>query len=345
MDTLKPAVRVTFCDFPGPTNIQAITKEIERTHKIIIDNEDPEYVIYSVFGNEFLKYTNAVRIFFTGENVYPDFNLCDYAFGFAWMTLEDRYCRCPNFLLYDEFLTLRDSSERGNIYSHSVSVEDREFCNFIYSNSEAHPFRDELFKSLSSYKRVHSAGRHLNNTGFSVGHDSVGVQRTLDKIAYQTKFKFTIAAENSSTIGYTTEKLIHALAACTIPIYWGDPEVGRQFNTNRMVNCHEFSSIEQVVERIIEIDQNETIYRSMLNEPIFPGGVTPAGLRQDHISVVFNRIFDQPLSECRRRNSHVWGRIYEDRRRDEVFNHLVLSTPGQKSKRLVKRVLDHFRYR
>ena len=41
-------------------------------------SENPDYVFYSVFSNEYLLYPNAVRVFFTGENIAPDFQMCDY---------------------------------------------------------------------------------------------------------------------------------------------------------------------------------------------------------------------------------------------------------------------------
>ena len=76
--------------------------------------------------------------------------------------------------------------------------------------------RDELFEYLSQYKLVDSGGRHKNNIGGSID----------DKFLFQQQYKFSIAYENSSTPGYTTEKIIQALAAGTSePIYWGNPEI------------------------------------------------------------------------------------------------------------------------
>ena len=67
--------------------------------------------------------------------------------------------------------------------------------------------------------------------------------------------------------GYTTEKLVHAMAAHTIPIYWGNPQVSEDFNPKSFINCHDYSSLEAVIERIIEVDQNESLYRHYLEEP------------------------------------------------------------------------------
>lgn len=58
-------------------------------------SENPDYVFYSVFSNEYLLYPNAVRVFFTGENIAPDFQMCDYAIGFERLLFGDRYIRFP----------------------------------------------------------------------------------------------------------------------------------------------------------------------------------------------------------------------------------------------------------
>lgn len=60
----------------------------------VVQCEDPDYIIYSGFGNDHLKY-DCIRIFFTGECITPDFNECDYAIGFDRLTFGDRYARIP----------------------------------------------------------------------------------------------------------------------------------------------------------------------------------------------------------------------------------------------------------
>ena len=44
---------------------------------------NPDYLIYNIFGNEDIKskYNNAVKIAIYTENFMPDFNLADYAIG------------------------------------------------------------------------------------------------------------------------------------------------------------------------------------------------------------------------------------------------------------------------
>ena len=55
-----------------------------------------DYLFYSAFGYENAKY-DCVKIYFTGENIVPDFNLCDYALGFHYIDFGERYMRFPLF--------------------------------------------------------------------------------------------------------------------------------------------------------------------------------------------------------------------------------------------------------
>lgn len=331
-------IKLAFSDFYGPRNPDAITELLSREYEVIVTDQNPDYVIYSVFGYRFFEFSGAIRIFFTGENVHPDFNLCDYAFGYDWLQFEDRYCRCPNYQLYDEFREMRQR-RRTIIPSGSRPANRERFCNFIYSNGNAHPFRAELFHRLCRYKKVDSAGPYLNNTGFTAGSALLGADATLEKINFQRQCKFSLAVENSSSVGYTTEKLVHALAADTIPIYWGNPAVGREFNERRFVNCHAFGSLEEIISRIEEIDRNDALYESILNEPFFPDDQVPESLTDEAVLAQFRRIFSQSKADARRRNEYVWGRMYEERRRREVQTRPSIKDKVKRGLRVLKRGL------
>lgn len=315
-------IRLAFCGFPGPFNPTQIRRFLEQRFDLTIDQERPDYVIHSVFSDEFLHYRNAVRIFFTGENVRPDFNLCDYAFGYDWLEFGDRYMRCPNYALYDQF---KDICRRQHT-DVATLAHDRRFCNFIYTNRAGHLFRDEFFHLLSSYRRIDSPGAHLHNCDDVIGAAYQGDWST-PKVTYQRGFKFSFAFENSSTPGYTTEKIVHAFAADTIPIYWGNPEIGREFNTRRMVNCHEFPTAEAIVSRIAEIDRSDALYREILVEPFFPAHTDSERL-EETILRQFNYIFRQPQTQALRRNLHSWGARYETERSQASAASAFLNSRG-----------------
>lgn len=203
-------IRIYFADFAPMDGIKRrICAILEQKYRVILDSKNPQFVFYSVFGGEHIKY-DCVRIFYTGENIVPDFNFCDYAIGFCHLDFGERYLRYPLYLFYESDYERALNKHRG--ISSEILRKKSRFCNFIVSNGSANPLRKEAFKAISKYKRVDSAGRLLNNIGGAVQ----------DKFAFQSECKFSICFENSSTEGYITEKLIQAAAARTIPIYWGD---------------------------------------------------------------------------------------------------------------------------
>jgi hypothetical protein len=168
----------------------------------------------------------------------------------------------------------------------------------------------------------------LNNIGgFTPGPAYAG-DWTGPKVQFQRDYKFSIAFENSSSIGYTTEKIVHALAADTIPIYWGNSEVEREFNPKRFINLHAFPRPEDAIARIVEIDTNDDLFTSMLAEPFFHDG-PPQYLEDEALLDAFSNIFSQPKETAFRRNRYTWGRIYEERRIAEI-NALAksLGVPG-----------------
>ena len=112
-------------------------------------SDNPEFIIYSVFGYDHIKY-DCVRIFFTGEQVSPDFDIADYAIGFDYIDFGDRYIRFPLFALN---YSPRELERIESFYNNTIDQYlNREFCSFVYSNSKATSPRDGFFHLLHSQK-------------------------------------------------------------------------------------------------------------------------------------------------------------------------------------------------
>jgi len=260
----------------------------------------------------------------TGENVSPNFNISDYALAFDPLTFGDRYCRLPLYRLYPEaYATL--CAPRPPV--DEVMAQKEEFCAYVMSNmTNSAPERTRIFDAISEYKPGHSGGKWRNNIGGPVP----------DKIAFQSKYKFVLAIENSSTPGYLTEKFAQAAQSNAVPIYWGDPTVSEQFNPKAFVNCLDFESFEATAERVKEIDQNDDLYKQMLSEPWFPGGVEPEWLRAEIFVNFLSHIFDQEHESAYRRNRTRWGIKTEKRLYNMAFRpHVQIFHIARKSWRNV----------
>ena len=267
-------------------------------------SDNPDYLFFGCFGFNHLKY-DCIKIFYTAEDVSPDFNLCDYAIAFDDIKFGDRYLRYPLFLQCASYEIARKK--------HIVTDEDIEsktgFCNFVYSNSGANPLRTEFFNKLSEYKKVDSGGKYLNN----IGH------RVEDKYEFQKNYKFTIAFENDTVLDYTTEKIMDAFAAKTIPIYFGNSHISNDFNTESFINCHDYDSFDEIINRVIEIDNNPELYRSILEQPIFKNGIVPEKFSYAELGNFLKNIFDPEIENARRISRYSY-RVYYKRNLLDILN-------------------------
>jgi hypothetical protein len=239
-------------------------------------SDDPDFLFYSCFGQEHLKY-NCIRIFYTPENIRPRFDRCDYAFSYD-LPITQRNYRLPIYRRWPEYKNLLRPRDPDRI-----AAQKRQFCAFMVSNPHAIE-RIDFFNRLSKYKKVDSGGGYLNNIGYRVER---GSQNKLD---WMRNYKFSITFENSCYPGYTTEKLMHALITDTIPIYWGNPLASLDFNPKAFINCHDYSSFDDVVELVREIDQNEALYKGYLSQPYLTNNVETDFCKEENIVARYDEI-------------------------------------------------------
>lgn len=302
----KPTMRVAYVNAAEQAAKLVLNFVEDRYDFELTTDRDADFVIHSCGGLDVLKYS-GVRIFITGENVSPNFAISDYALAFDKMNFNDRYLWFPLSRWSEKrhHILLKDRPDPA-----AVLAGKKGFCAYVMSNTTgSDDARARIFDLLSEYKTVSSGGRWRNNVG----------GRVPDKHAFQAQHKFAIAFENHSYPGYLTEKLVDAAEVNTIPIYWGDPDVGDYFNSKAFINCHQYDSLEQVVERVREIDQNDELYMQMLSEPWFKDGVEPECFRRQHIVSFLSSIFDQPPQKAYRRNRGRWGQKYEKNLYDMHF--------------------------
>jgi hypothetical protein len=315
---LMKRIRLSVVDFGRDHELASrLLDWVKDRYDIEIVERDADYVLHACMGWDVLKHS-GVRIFMTGEDVRPDFNVCDYAFGFDRMTFGDRYCRLPYFRLrkavYERMLQPRPPLEQ-------VLRRKTGFCASVISNLKGDPARFRIVELLNGYKRVDNGGRMLNNIGGPVAN----------KYEFQSHYKFAVAFESASTPGYATEKIADAFVSNAIPIYWGDPEISKDFNPDAFVNCHDFDSLEAVVTRVRQIDNDDELYRKMIAAPCFRDSREPDCLRDEYFRAFLANIFDQPHEQAFRRSRGSWSRKHERRLREAFFQphrHALRSLRG-----------------
>lgn len=274
---MRNKIKIDFSDFWGgfdKTNNYFYNLLKEEFDVIISDN--PDYLFFSIFGNKHLQY-KCKKIFYTGENIAPPLHYCDYSFSFDYLD-DNRNYRLPHYLLYDGYYEL----QRPKIIDESLA--NRKFCNFIVSNGSCQE-RNQFYNELSKYKRVDSGGRFANNIGYAVDN----------KVKFQSEYKFSIAFENNAYRpqfpGYTTEKIMEPMTVNSVPIYWGNPEIKKEFNTKSFINVYDFNSITDVINYIEYLDNNDKKYLELLNQPWFNDYKIPESNKIENIKSFLYKIF------------------------------------------------------
>lgn len=319
---MKKTINIKFVDFYSNYKENFIYKILNEKYNIVI-SENPDYVICSQWGYEHLKY-DCIRIYYTGENLRPNFNYFDYAIGFDYINFEDRYLRVPNYLIFDQYLSIFKIAEKKHL-NKNLKIE-KKFCNMVVSNG-LNGERIKFFHELSKYKQVDSGGKLLNNVGGPVK----------SKLEFQKKYKFSLAFENSVSNGYTTEKIVDAFASGGIPIYWGDPLVEKVFNKKAFINANNFKSNKELVKYIKKVDNDHELYMKYIKEPML-NNENYLAKEQEKIKYFIYNIFDQDLEKAKRRcDSHF---VLQEKKGLMIINRIInISRPILKLKSNIKNKL------
>ena len=188
-----------------------------------------------------------------------------------------------------------------------------DFCACVVSNTEREPAFQELLALLGEHQPVRSGGKLLNNVGGPVA----------DKAAFLQRARFGLAVENTSRPGYITEKITDVFAAGAIPIYWGAPDVAKDFNPAAFVNCHDYPTLRAAADAVRALDRDPARYAAMLAETPFANNAEPVALHAERVREFLRGIF---YHAGFRRNRILRGRIYERDLRTAFFKPHVQAT-------------------
>jgi hypothetical protein len=292
-------VRLDFCDFwPGFQKTSNFFYNLLRERFDVEICDQPDFLIYADPGQHVHRVHNCVKIYFSVESFQPDFRECDYAFTCRYLD-DPRHMRLPYYVLTTNAQTLLRSEEE----TAGIMRAKTKFCSFVVSNAKRRKTqkRVEFFHRLSRYKKVDSGGGAWNNIGRSIPAGQ------LHKLEFLQPYKFNIAFENASTPGYTTEKLTEAMWARCLPIYWGNPSIGKEFNTRSFLNYVDFPSEEALIEKIIELDQDDAKYMEYLRQPYFHNNQPNEFFGHKRLLDQFEKIFAAPITPVSRRR--YWNQI------------------------------------
>jgi|694.fasta_scaffold128775_2 hypothetical protein len=227
--------------------------------------EEADFLIYCNFGTNHLSANrNKVKkIFYTGENIRPNFNDCDYSFTFDFDDYGDRNIRIPLWYLYIDWFDVKSYGNPQYLVSPKTfkqkwfNVPKIKNCCTVFSNPK--PERFAMVNAMSRYMSVDGYGIPFNS--HTIGEE--------DKYQKISEYRCSICFENSSYSGYVTEKLLHARTAGNLSVYWGHRDVEKDFNPNGFISANNFNSFEDCAAYVNEVMNDHHKYDSIVNAPVF----------------------------------------------------------------------------
>ena len=219
--------------------IDFITHNID-TVKLVSYNENPDILIASVCGNiNIIKNSKAkCKLFYYGENLnrYPPYNneqllldTFDLIVGFKETNIEKKQIRFPLWLIYYKYYNYAPDNNLIT-YIENKYIENKNKTKTLFATLVArhdmYGQRTILCNAIDNYNATTNTDTHThthtkilypgqfrNNTK-SIGPGSKA------KTNYISQGIYNICPENSAYEGYFTEKILQALEAGTIPLYW-----------------------------------------------------------------------------------------------------------------------------
>ena len=238
----------------------------------------PDLVIFGPFGESWKDLPSEwPKIHFTGENTEPITNNSSVKLNIGYKLPEvsdDTYLRMPLWQFEIDWFGADPKKIQNPLplpidactKAYSGTAARSKFCAFVVTNPK-NPVRNQAFQTLNAYKPVSSAGRLFNNVGDSIFAGLGGGGGELKKHEFLKDYRFCLSYENEATSGYTTEKILHAKAAGCIPIYWGDPRVGRDFNERGFLNANTCKTPSDLIELVVSLERDPSALEAMSAVP------------------------------------------------------------------------------
>lgn len=118
-------------------------------------------------------------------------------------------------------------------------AEKSKICSMIASAKNmttGHRKRIEIASSLKNSADVFGGAAGTTRIGTGIGPNGDWWRSKEEALA---PYMFSIVIENASYSNYYTEKITDCFVLGVIPIYWGSPDIGKDFNTDGIIQWHE----------------------------------------------------------------------------------------------------------
>lgn len=289
-------------------------KEKFPQHTIFINRNDPDIVFCSVFQpsnvDEVVRtFPNAVKVFYTPENVYKT-DRFRRVYGGAIKHKFDYFidfngsCPCKNakheripFWYFDRDYYKRSDSTDLKLVEQMTKKRNVKLDDLGYASLVSRTNRSGYRTTVLSYLNSVSDDRKVTcPSDVGKNHPSIEEQG-LDKVQFLSKYIFNVCLENTYHEGYVTEKIFDASLSGTIPIYWGGLEEESTIINMDKVICvdpTDVKSLDNLKDRVDELMTNPDKLSEMVNLPSFKeDAVSEINRYSDKLDEIMNDIISE----------------------------------------------------
>ena len=201
-------------------------------------------------------------LYYPNKSYYETYDVVLCSHG----AVRDNIIDCPLFVYYCYGSSRLERLQPIYRYIKAYWLIPERFCCMIVSNGNVEA-RNKIFHLVNQYKRVDSAGEYMKNIGVVLDCHYTSEEF----INFIAQYKFIICFENTIEGTYITEKIINPFLARTIPIYYGTNYCNQVFNKDAFLYLEDESerSYRALLERIKELDDDDTKYLHMVNQQVF----------------------------------------------------------------------------
>ena len=282
-----------------------------KPHLIFLQQHpNPDQVKKELFAKKINKRGNerTVLIAWTSEPTAP-LGIEDHSFSCYPNTDTNTWFPDFVYMFQTEFVAMLNGKLTQRMLANKRTPKPN-FCAFIYhkETTDTYPHiqnRMDICAELMKYKKVLCPSKSMNNVQPPdyLFADAYGGDRFTDGLVrYLTECKFYIAFENSVSsklepagIRFITEKIIAAFTAGSIPIYSGYCEIAELFNPAAFINAHDFSSHQELIEYIKEVDNSPELTAAYQNAPPILPGSPLHDLHPDKMRPIFLSLAERAL--------------------------------------------------
>ena len=315
-----------------PIKLRAyIERMYDRHYKVVWTEENPHLIFVQAGGSSSLPQKfkfkalkpgnqKSFLIIWTAEP-FPPHKMAEHTLSFYPDTAINTWFPDILYTLDEDFVALLDGQPTQRFLTNRKTPKTN-FCAFIHYQHISNPkltqikIRNEFCAELMKYKKVLSPGRIMNNVQapdyLSLSNAQSTDSPTFDKpgeedftkglIRYLSECKFFICFENTLSskqgpdkIRYVTQKILSTFIAGSIPIYSGYREIAELFNPAAFINAHDFSSHQDLIEYIKEVDNSPELTAAYQNAPPILPDSPLHNLHPDKMRPIFLSLAERAL--------------------------------------------------